>query len=146
MRLAAPEHVECPVAEFDELVDRPRDRPVVGHFGKRKRRILNARGDLRLAQVHDAVGFRIWQRTQEHTIDDAEDRRVRADPETERQHEREREPRNTGEVSQSELFRRDQALLKMWPEACRRVGVTEREFPSGVIRRWQQEMSGGRPH
>ena len=51
-----------------------------------------------------------------------------------------------GEVSQSELFRRDQALLKMWPEACRRVGVTEREFPSGVIRRWQQEMSGGRPH
>ena len=50
-----------------------------------------------------------------------------------------------GEVSQSELFRRDQALLKMWPEACRRVGVT-REFPHGVIRRWQQEMTGGRPH
>ena len=50
-----------------------------------------------------------------------------------------------GEVSQSELFRRDQALLKMWPEACRRVGVKEREFPRGVIRRWQ-EMSGGRPH
>ena len=51
-----------------------------------------------------------------------------------------------GEVSQSELFRRDQALLKMWPEACRRVGVTEREFPRGVIRRWQQEMTGGRTH
>jgi hypothetical protein len=51
-----------------------------------------------------------------------------------------------GEVSQSELFRRDQALLKMWPEACRRVGVKEREFPRGVIRRWQQETSGGRPH
>ena len=51
-----------------------------------------------------------------------------------------------GEVSQSELFRRDQALLEMWPEACRRVGVGEREFPRGVIRRWQQEMSGGRQH
>ena len=51
-----------------------------------------------------------------------------------------------GEVSQSELFRRDQALLKMWPEACRRVGVKEHEFPRGVISRWQQEMSGGRPH
>ena len=51
-----------------------------------------------------------------------------------------------GEVSQSELFRRDQALLKMWPEACRRVGIEVREFPRGVIRRWQQEMSRGRPH
>jgi hypothetical protein len=52
-----------------------------------------------------------------------------------------------GEVSQSEMFRRDQALLKMWPEACRRVGIEVREFPREVIRRWQQqEMSSGRPH
>jgi hypothetical protein len=51
-----------------------------------------------------------------------------------------------GEVSQSELFRRDQALLKMWPEACRRVGVKERKFPLGVIQRWQQEMGSVRPH
>jgi hypothetical protein len=51
-----------------------------------------------------------------------------------------------GEVSQSELFRRDQALLNMWPEACRRVGIEVREFPLEVIRRWQQEMSSGRPH
>ena len=51
-----------------------------------------------------------------------------------------------GEVSQSELLRRDQALLKMWPEACRRVGVEAREFPRGVIKRWQQEMGRGRPH
>ncbi len=87
MRLAAPEHVECPVAEFDELIDRPRDRPVATSGNENT---TNACGDLRLAQVHDAVGFRIWQRT-EYAIDDAEDRRVRADPETERQHERERE-------------------------------------------------------
>jgi hypothetical protein len=51
-----------------------------------------------------------------------------------------------GEVSQSELFRRDQALLKMWPEACRRVGIEVREFPLGVIKRWQQEMGPGQPH
>jgi hypothetical protein len=49
-----------------------------------------------------------------------------------------------GEVSQSELFRRDQALLEMWPEACRRVGLAEREFPPGVIKLWQHEMGGGR--
>ncbi len=47
-----------------------------------------------------------------------------------------------GEVSQNELFRRDQALLKMWPEACRRVGLEEREFPRGVNKRWQHEMGG----
>ena len=51
-----------------------------------------------------------------------------------------------GDVSQSEMFRRDQALLKMWPEACRRVGVEAREFPRAVIRRWQQEMGRGRPN
>ena len=51
-----------------------------------------------------------------------------------------------GEVSQSELFRRDETLLKMWPEACRRVGVEPREFPRAVIRRWQREMGSGRLH
>ena len=29
----------------------------------------------------------------------------------------------TGDVSQSDLFCRDQTLLEMWPEACRRTGV-----------------------
>jgi hypothetical protein len=43
-----------------------------------------------------------------------------------------------GEVSESESLRRDQALLEMWPEACRRVGLEEREFPSAVIERWRQ--------
>jgi hypothetical protein len=49
-----------------------------------------------------------------------------------------------GEVSQSELFRRDQVLLQMWPEACRRVGAGERAFPAEVIKLWQFEMSRGR--
>jgi len=50
----------------------------------------------------------------------------------------------SGEVSETELFRRDQALLEMWPEACRRVGLAEREFPPAVIKRWQQVMGRGR--
>lgn len=45
-----------------------------------------------------------------------------------------------GEVSQSELFRRDQNLLEMWPEACRRTGVGPREFPRAVIKLWKEEM------
>jgi hypothetical protein len=48
-----------------------------------------------------------------------------------------------GEVSECESLRRDQALLEMWPEACRRVGLEEREFPSAVIERWRQ-MGRGR--
>jgi len=46
----------------------------------------------------------------------------------------------THQVSQSELFRRDCSLLEMWPEACRRVGLGEREFPSAVIKLWKEEM------
>ena len=46
----------------------------------------------------------------------------------------------TGEVSDSELLRRDQALLEMWPEACRRTGSGMREFPSEVIKFWQKQM------
>jgi uncharacterized protein (DUF58 family) len=49
-----------------------------------------------------------------------------------------------GDISESEIFRRDEALLAMWPEACRRAGVPVHEFPIGVIRRWQKEM--GAPH
>jgi hypothetical protein len=46
----------------------------------------------------------------------------------------------SSEVSEIELLRRDQMLLEMWPEACRRTGIEPHEFPIGVIRRWQQKM------
>ena len=53
----------------------------------------------------------------------------------------ERWPRSADdEISETELFRRDQTLLELWPEACRRTGVGVHEFPPGVIKRWQQEM------
>jgi hypothetical protein len=47
-------------------------------------------------------------------------------------------------ISESEVLRRDQVLLELWPEACRRTGVPVHEFPIAVIRRWQQKM--GRPN
>ena len=46
----------------------------------------------------------------------------------------------TDEVSQSDLFCRDQTLLEMWPEACRRTGVRGREFPHGVIKLWKRSL------
>jgi hypothetical protein len=49
-----------------------------------------------------------------------------------------------GEVSQDESFRRDQFLLKMWPEACRRTGVGAREFPPEVFNLWKGAL--GRPN
>jgi len=45
-----------------------------------------------------------------------------------------------GQVSQSELFHRNQCLLEMWPEACRRTGVGGREFPPGVIKLWKESL------
>jgi hypothetical protein len=50
----------------------------------------------------------------------------------------------TGLVSQTELFRQNQFLLEMWPEACRRTGVGGREFPAGVIKLWKEGL--GRVH
>ena len=50
----------------------------------------------------------------------------------------------TGQVSQSELFRRNQHLLEMWPEACRRTGVGGRQFPAGAIKLWKEGL--GRVH
>jgi hypothetical protein len=44
------------------------------------------------------------------------------------------------EISETEMLRRDQALLDMWPEACRRIGFSKREFPIDVIKRWQKQM------
>ena len=49
-------------------------------------------------------------------------------------------PDSRTEVSQSDLFCRDQTLLEMWPEACRRTGVGGRKFPPGVIKLWKQSM------
>jgi len=41
-----------------------------------------------------------------------------------------------------ERLRRDQILLDMWPEACRRTGAEVREFPAGVIKLWKEGLGG----
>jgi len=51
-------------------------------------------------------------------------------------------PHANCEISQTDLFHRNQSLLEMWPEACRRVGVGGRDFPSGVIKLWKQGAGG----
>jgi len=43
-------------------------------------------------------------------------------------------------ISETEMLSRDQALLDMWPEACRRIGFPKREFPIDVIKSWQKKM------
>jgi hypothetical protein len=49
-------------------------------------------------------------------------------------------PSRTSEASQTDLFRQDETLLEMWPEACRRTGVGGRQFPPGVIKLWKQSL------
>ena len=46
------------------------------------------------------------------------------------------------QASQIDLLRQDQSLLALWPEACRRTGAGEREFPAGVIKLWKESLGG----
>lgn len=46
----------------------------------------------------------------------------------------------TDKISQNDSFSRDQILLEMWPEACRRTGTGGREFPPGVIKLWKKSL------
>jgi hypothetical protein len=46
----------------------------------------------------------------------------------------------TDEISPSDLFREDESLLEMWPEACRRTGGVGRDFPPEVIKLWKRRL------
>jgi hypothetical protein len=46
--------------------------------------------------MRSASGY--GKRAQEHAVDDAENRRVRADAESEREHERDRKPGHAGQI------------------------------------------------
>jgi len=52
--------------------------------------------------VHDPVGVRIGQRTQQHAVDDAEDRGVGANAEAEREDERHRKPGHARQAAQGD--------------------------------------------
>ena len=44
------------------------------------------------------------------------------------------------QISQNHRISEDSSLLEMWPEACRRTGVGNREFPPRVIELWKQSL------
>ena len=119
-------------AEHGEEVRRRLDRAdplrVVPRLGQRQLRIPPGRGiveHLRQAAIVDevdrrdplvrqplavvgfphhrqAIGIGIWKRAQHHAIEDAEDRGGRADPERQRQHRRDREPRRPPQQAPAE--------------------------------------------
>ena len=100
--VAAGERALRPTPET-ELVPRPRLRPVV--------LVLGPRGGER-HQVHrrelrphhgQPVRLRVGERSQEHPVHDAEDRRVRADAERQREHEHHGEARSAGELPERVL-------------------------------------------
>src|SRR5580658_2241547 len=47
---------------------------------------------VRLEDYNDTVWIWVWQRTQQNSIDDAENRRIRSDADCQRQHDHGREP------------------------------------------------------
>ena len=87
MRFTTTENAERPVAKLDELLDSLGLRPIVRHFGKGKIHILDAGGNRRLTQMHEAFGIGIRQWPKKNSVNDAEDSRVRADPQSKRQNE-----------------------------------------------------------
>src|SRR5262249_24560176 len=87
MRLTAAENAERPVTKLDELVDGLGLRPIVRHFDKGKVRVLDSGGSCGLTQMHQSIGVGIRQRSEKDTVNDAEDRSVRADPQSERHNE-----------------------------------------------------------
>ena len=55
-----------------------------------------------------------------------------------------RRPRyDTSQDRQRELFREDHFLLEMWPEACRRTGIGEREFPAWSDQTLERKLGHG---
>ena len=94
VRLAAAQHVEGPVAELDELIERRRLGLVVRDLGEREARVFDPRRDLRLTQVHDPLGLGVGKRSKQNAVDDAENGGIGAHAKGEGQDEGEREPRH----------------------------------------------------
>jgi len=46
------------------------------------------------------------------------------------------------QISQNHRISEDSYLLEMWPEACRRTGVGNREFPPKVLELWKESLGG----
>jgi hypothetical protein len=87
VRLVVAHHVEGPVAVLDELVKCSYAFAVVLDLCERERGILDAGQLSWLLDVDDPVGVLVGKRSEEHSIDDAEDGRVQPDPQPEGEYE-----------------------------------------------------------
>ena len=72
----------------------------LGDFGDGKQHVFDAAALRCLAQVHQLIAVAMRQRLQQHAVDDAEDRRVGADPQSQRQHERQGVARRMRQAAQ----------------------------------------------
>ena len=72
----------------------------VEDLGHREGDVLAARPVDRLAQVDQPVAVAVRQRLEQHAAHDAEDRRVRADAEPEREDDRDGKPARAGEAAE----------------------------------------------
>ena len=89
--LAALQQVEIHLVEFDQRLELGRLVAVGEVFLDRHAGVGAADERRRLADQHQPIAVGVGQRLQEHAVDDAEDRGVRADPEPERQDREQRE-------------------------------------------------------
>jgi hypothetical protein len=106
-----------------------------------------------LSGPNDAVRFRVWQRTEEDAVNDAEDCRRRSDSEAQRQH---RDRGKRGRSSQLP-YREDEVLSHLVAEVCapslsfdplllsaqRATGATQvAKLPAGSIARFDRGDAG----
>jgi hypothetical protein len=88
VRLALACDGEGPVAVLDELIDRRRGILVVADLDEREAHVIDADQRGRMTKVEQPVRVDVRQRLQQYAVDNTEDRRIHADAEPERQHER----------------------------------------------------------
>ena len=80
-----------------DVGQRPRLLPVRDVVGNRRVEVVDVDAGRRLPEAHQTVGIAERQRLQEHGVDDAEDGHIRADPQGQGEHGRQREHRRTGQ-------------------------------------------------
>ena len=101
LRLLAPDQIKGHRVILDYGLQQPALLPVVLDFERRETRVLDFDQRSGLPQVDDPIFALIRQRLQQHTVDHAEDRSVRSNPQRKRQDSHERETRTLHQRSHS---------------------------------------------
>ena len=102
-RLAEADHREADLREVADTRHRLQTAPKIEDLGDRERRVLVVAAGRALADVDQPAFVAIDQRTQQHAANDAENRRVGADSQRERQHHGSRQSLGTGQRTEREL-------------------------------------------